>query len=178
MNADNPQSQPSFICPFCAEDVKKEAVVCKHCGREITPKSTIITQENKDNANPKSNYYIQGAPVARIQCKVCNSGVMTKHEIYRMSMPVVIIGYIFLVPSILGIIISGWGTIISIIGGNSLLSDNKETAGLSGMFSGISGCLGLVSIVVFFVAGIIGWLLVMKKKVLKCGSCGATVDCD
>ena len=22
-------------CPFCAENIKKEAIVCKHCGRDI-----------------------------------------------------------------------------------------------------------------------------------------------
>jgi len=22
-------------CPFCAEDIKKEAIVCKHCNRDL-----------------------------------------------------------------------------------------------------------------------------------------------
>ena len=26
-------------CPFCAEDIKKAAIVCKHCGREVEPVS-------------------------------------------------------------------------------------------------------------------------------------------
>jgi hypothetical protein len=26
-------------CPFCAELVRSEAIVCKHCGRDIQPKS-------------------------------------------------------------------------------------------------------------------------------------------
>lgn len=24
-------------CPYCAEHIKKEAQVCKHCGREVNP---------------------------------------------------------------------------------------------------------------------------------------------
>ena len=24
-------------CPFCAEDIKSEAIVCKHCGRDVEP---------------------------------------------------------------------------------------------------------------------------------------------
>ena len=27
-------------CPFCAEDIKKAAVVCKHCGRDVQPIGT------------------------------------------------------------------------------------------------------------------------------------------
>ena len=26
----------SRSCPFCAEEVRQEAVVCKHCGSDIT----------------------------------------------------------------------------------------------------------------------------------------------
>lgn len=26
-------------CPFCAEYIKREAIVCKHCGRDIVPNS-------------------------------------------------------------------------------------------------------------------------------------------
>jgi len=30
-------SGPTRACPFCAEDVKAAAVVCKHCGKDLTP---------------------------------------------------------------------------------------------------------------------------------------------
>lgn len=39
-----PQAAPSSnqtsigrTCPFCAEDIKPAAVVCKHCGRDLSP---------------------------------------------------------------------------------------------------------------------------------------------
>jgi hypothetical protein len=35
------ESQPDTKkCPFCAEDIKVEAIACKHCGRDIQSSST------------------------------------------------------------------------------------------------------------------------------------------
>lgn len=28
-------------CPFCAESIKREAMVCKHCGKDVEPKTSI-----------------------------------------------------------------------------------------------------------------------------------------
>lgn len=33
----NEESEGSRTCPWCAELIKKDAKVCKHCGREISP---------------------------------------------------------------------------------------------------------------------------------------------
>jgi hypothetical protein len=31
------ESLPSRKCPFCAEMIKRDAIVCKHCGRDLQP---------------------------------------------------------------------------------------------------------------------------------------------
>lgn len=33
-------------CPYCAEDVQDEAIVCKHCGRELNPEK--VAELKKD----------------------------------------------------------------------------------------------------------------------------------
>jgi hypothetical protein len=33
---DSAMSGERLTCPFCAEDIKAEAIVCKHCGRDLT----------------------------------------------------------------------------------------------------------------------------------------------
>jgi predicted amidophosphoribosyltransferase len=31
------QRRNTKLCPYCAERIKKDAVVCRHCGRELPP---------------------------------------------------------------------------------------------------------------------------------------------
>jgi len=52
-----------------------------------------------------------------------------------------------------------------------------KSAGQLGAGAGtaVAGGFGIFLIVVSFVGGLLGWLLIMKKKVLQCGSCKAVV---
>lgn len=36
-------------CPFCAEYIKREAKVCKHCGRDVPPLEIVLNEIAADN---------------------------------------------------------------------------------------------------------------------------------
>jgi len=153
---------------------------------------------------------------------------MNKTKIHRMSGPVVVIGYILLIPSILGMGFSALGMLGAFFAGTAAVSEMKipedtlkelqdkkvpETvigmlrrgekvseqqlgaltedqkrsvqtvisvsemgkagaAAGSALGVGMFVCMGISA----FTGGLFGWLLIMKKWVLKCVSCCATVD--
>lgn len=160
-----------------------------------------------------------------IGCQTCNAGELVRRRRYRMSMPVVAIGYILLIPCVIGILVavlflvaSGGAAkagfesvdrraeerlvaaglprdvIDATVAGRSITdaqraalsndqrralddtllmvaSEKLGTAGGATLAGGTSVCLGISS----FIGGLLGWLLVMKKKVLQCNTCGAVV---
>ena len=99
-----------------------------------------------------------------IKCKICDYGTMVRKSTYRMSGPVVAIGYLLLIPSICGMIFCA----LAFLG---FAGDSGSGTGAVIGFV-ILGAIGLSS----FIGGLLGWLLVMKKRVLQCSSCGATVN--
>ena len=169
--------------------------------------------------------YASRKQVVPIACATCGRGGLVRKKKYRLSGPSIVIGYILLIPSIIGMLVSflmfiGTGIaatdakkslenrnkttleqarvpsqiVQKVIGLEtveqselaSLSSEQRRavthaqasmsggTAGtaIGGVFAGgVSVCTG----VAFFIFGLLGWLLVMRKWVLQCDQCGATV---
>ena len=103
-----------------------------------------------------------------IICKTCDKGELVQKKVHRMSTPVVVIGYIIAIPSALGALFFGVPLVITII--MAIFSKGADTTGAV-----IAGGVMAVFAVGSFVSGLIGWLLIMKKKVLVCTNCAATV---
>ncbi len=158
-------------------------------------------------------------------CRTCGQGALITRKTFRMSGPVVVIGFILLIPSVLGMLIGILMLFLtgaastqtsmsserdirarlvaqdipeSIIGevfaskpvGNAeLMSLNSQQqsaihdAQLSvsaqkvggGVATFIAGGFCMFIIVASFVAGLLGWLLIMRKRILQCARCGAVV---
>lgn len=43
-------------CPFCAELVKSEAIVCKHCGRDLPPQDKVVGSPRADCPKTTEEY--------------------------------------------------------------------------------------------------------------------------
>ena|SRR2546425_1219576 len=161
-----------------------------------------------------------------IKCKTCDRGTLVRRKKYRMSGVVVLIGYILVIPSIIGILIG----VVGIVGAGSagtssnqtsrtrvesqLLAANvpvpviaklkdhamtlsvSDTVGLNvkqraairtasltlvasdagtTIGVGIAAGFSIFMIIASLVGGLLGYLLIMKKSVLQCDICGATV---
>ena len=93
-------------------------------------------------------------------------------KIGRFSGLVRVIGYIFVIPSVLGIVISII-TMFGVIGtGAGVAEADAVTVGAGAMAVGTCIIFGIISLV----GGLIGWILIMKKKVFKCVRCGHIID--
>jgi zinc ribbon protein len=136
------------FCSVCGQPLAPDVKFCGQCGATTSPAEST----------PSAAIGVQSGP----RCRTCGVGTLRLEKRYRMSTPVVAIGYILLVPSVLGVIVYVL-SIVRIAG----LSNSDASA----MASGILVFFALAA----FVGGLLGWLLIMKKKVLCCTHCSAIV---
>lgn len=162
---------------------------------------------------------------ATIPCKTCDRGELVRRKRYRMSGIVVFLGYVLLIPSMLGVFV---GLVTLTATGKTTtttMTDTREsvrtdlqgaavpeavitevTAGrtpaastvavlpqrqrdavsmaqarMTGATAGagigfaLAGGVALAIIVTSLLAGLLGWLLTMKKQILQCTNCQAVV---
>lgn len=193
-------------CPTCKETIE---VPTRNPRKEV-PKPVAIPAASRGQ-NPL--------------CRTCGEGALVKRTTFRMSGPVVVIGFILLIPSILGML---FGVLMFVLGGigmkaasqsgdyevrtnlvahhipdsiiTNVVAGKIATPGQlapltyeqraavqeaqssvsaqkigTGMATTVLGGFSIFVIVVSFVGGLLGWLLVMRKRVLECASCGAVI---
>jgi hypothetical protein len=96
--------------------------------------------------------------------------MLVHKKMFRMSTPVVVIGFILLIPSVLGILFNLFLLLSFMF--VPLGNAGEDTAGVRDVGSG----LAIFFAILCFVGGLFGWILVMRKRVLQCSWCGAVIS--
>lgn len=114
-----------------------------------------------------------------LDCSACkNDRTMEPTKVHRFGGFIRLIGYIIVLPSVLGVVLA----VILFIGGTSATSDvintatsdaEKAGAAIGGaMTFGFAIFLGGASLV----GGLVGYLLLISKKVWRCITCGYIIE--
>jgi len=82
-------------CPFCAEEVQDEAIVCKHCGRDIDP-DRVAALSARISRSPASNHSTGLAPASQQTSDVPREAVPPIHAsntrklrtVWRTAIPI------------------------------------------------------------------------------------------
>ena len=114
----------------------------------------------------------------QIDCQTCRSrGSMLKTTVPRFSGIVRVIGVILVIPSLLGMFFSVIMLGITILGAMSSPSahSDAEVTGKVigfGIMGGFIVFIGICSLV----SGLLGYLLLLNRKVFQCQRCGFVLD--
>ena len=114
-----------------------------------------------------------------IDCSTCNSPrTMKSTKVSRFHGMVIFIGYLITIPSVFGLL---FAVLMFFSTGNAAnevieaAGSDAERAGATigaGIGFGFSMFVGVSSLI----GGLVGWLIIAKKKVFKCISCGFILD--
>jgi hypothetical protein len=111
-------------------------------------------------------------PEVAITCKVCDRGTLARKNPYRLARGPVFIGYLLLIPSAIGLCIAICFAFL-ILTVSSDPSHNPEARAIVGTVGIGVVAAGAIATVI---GSLLGELLIMKKRVLQCSTCGATIS--
>lgn len=114
----------------------------------------------------------------QIDCQTCRtSGSMLKTTVPRFSGIIRVIGVILVIPSILGMVISALSFIFYLIGISQRPAQTTNAGGdVVVMATGIAVVFLGGIFIASLVSGLLGYLLLLNRKVFKCQRCGFVLD--
>lgn len=99
-------------------------------------------------------------------CDSCDTGKMVQSQAYRWGGVAAAIGYVLLIPAVLGVPLGIYMFVDTNTG-----PPRSGDVNIAGMGAGCAGIMILASLV----GGILGLVLIRKKTILECDACGAVV---
>ena len=116
-----------------------------------------------------------------LDCKACRTTQsMFEQRIYRFPAILRVIGLLFIIPSIVGILVAAFSLVSSVATSASMMNSprGQDMSGIAGL-GFLMGFGVAVAIAVWsLLAGTIGWIFWMSRKVWKCVRCGNFIDRD
>jgi hypothetical protein len=171
----------NVTCEHCGSENFKARRLCKHCSHPL-PRSIVtelISEESNEIPEPVKPFLTPSTikPLL-LDCAACKTGEsMTATSVHRFSQIVQIIGGLLLIPSFLGMAFSLLGFLSSIT-----MLESRHQAATIAEYNAQSAAMGVGIVffgffgVVSLVGGLLGWLLLQKRKVWKCMRCNSIID--
>ena len=118
-------------------------------------------------------------PGVQLDCSACKQEQsMEAAKVKRFGGVVRLIGYIIAIPSAIGVIIAIIGFLTTGAVTQEAMSGAQTGVEEAGVALGAAVGFGFNFFlgIAFLVGGLVGWLLLLKRKVYKCGNCGFILD--
>lgn len=165
-------------CPKCGFKRNPDAVECPRCGIIFEKYEQIQRRKDKELKNEEAppashdiepfHVFQEPQAIPHLNCNACGSKkTLAPTRIYKFGGIIRFIGYLIVIPSICGVFFAGILILIAFAGVAS-----SGSAAIMGLGLAVFVAAGSL------ISGLIGWLLIMKKKVFKCTSCGFILDRD
>lgn len=165
-------SDKADTCPFCNASTQPAEL------GEVETFSFELSPQDQDRPSPLPDPHGQ----IILDCRACNSQkTMIKDKVPRFNGVVRAIGVIILIPSFIGVGISLLGLFATCSASHEVMQ-TAEMANSSAYSAGaaigaaISGGFFLFIGASSFVGGLLGWLLLLTRKVFRCTVCGHIID--
>lgn len=158
-------------CPLCHAIYERAERIHEKRQQAKEQQSEQAKQEKHkegDNFSSRLKKGIAESPILAhvgftIDCQACKlSGGMEKGRVHRFPLLIRLIGWMIATPSAVGMLV---GLIV-------VFMDKKGAAGVETMGFFVGGGFFMLSAV----AGLVGWLLLMRKKAWVCRRCGYLMD--
>ncbi len=142
--------------------------------REENYQNIVEEHEKRKQGIAKEASYLP-----KLDCAACKAeGTMIAAKIPRFSGFIRFIGILIAIPSVLGVLFAILILFSTGSATNEVMSTAQSDAETAGAAIGATIGFGFSAFIGFssLVGGLIGWLLLMKKKVFKCIRCSYIID--